>query len=146
MSAVGFWRSIGHEAPSREQIAAVAGYKPSSGGFNNLIGGLKTAGLLDIPRPGSVCLADGAPFDQLSPEEARAKMLGVLSGAQQKLVDAMLGSEAMTREELANATEYSAGSGGFNNLIGSLCTIGILEKPAPGMVEMSGWAVEVLSP
>ena len=35
--------------------------------------------------------------------------------------------------------------GGFNNLIGSLCTIGILDKPAPGAVAVSAWAREVLS-
>lgn len=144
MAAVGFWRSIDHDAPSREQVAAVAGYKPSAGGFNNLIGGLKTAGLLDIPRPGHVGLAEGAHFNELSTGEARDKMLSVLSGSQRRLVDAMLDGQAMTREDLAKATDYSAGSGGFNNLIGSLCTIGILEKPSPGMVEISDWAAEVL--
>lgn len=145
LSSVAFWKSIGHDAPTREQVAAVAGYKPSSGGFNNLIGSLKTAGYLDIPMPGRVSLTDAAPYDGLSPEEARDKMLAVLSAPQRKIVDAALGYESATRAEIARDTEYSEGSGGFNNLIGSLCTLGILEKPAPGAVAVSAWAREVLA-
>ena len=68
-----------------------------------------------------------------------------LSAPQRKIVDAAMGYESATRAEIAAATEYSEGSGGFNNLIGSLCTLDILEKPAPGSIAVSAWAREVLS-
>ncbi len=144
LNAVGFWRAIGHEAPTREQVAAVAGYSPSSGGFNNLIGGLKTAGHLDIPQPGRVSLADGAYFEDMTADQARTKMRAVLSNPQLKLVDAALGLDQISRDDLGAATEYSPSSGGFNNLIGSLSTLGIFMKPAPGYVAVSDWAREVL--
>lgn len=145
LNAVGFWKAIGHDAPTREQIAAVAGYSPSSGGFNNLIGGLKTNGYLEIPQPGRVALSATAPFEDMTPDEARAKMRGVLTNPQIRLLDAALETEEVSREDLGAKTEYSPNSGGFNNLIGSLSTLGIFLKPAPGYVAVSPWAREVLS-
>lgn len=143
LASLGFWKSIGHDAPTRPQVAAVAGYSPSSGGFNNLIGGLNTAGLIAIPMQGRVALA--TDYGALSPDEAREKMLDVLSGPQRKLVDAALQStDAISRDALGEATGYSASSGGFNNLIGSLSTLGIFTKPVPGHVALSDWAREVL--
>lgn len=143
LSSLAFWASVGHKAPTRAQVAAVAGYSPSSGGFNNLIGGLNTAGKVSIPQAGRVALATLYPG--YSQAEAAEKMRSVLSAPQWKLVDVGLGFDKMTREQLAKATDYSANSGGFNNLIGSLCTLDILRKPGPGMVEISDWAREVLS-
>lgn len=142
--ALNFWRSIGHDQPRREQVAAVAGYSPSSGGFNNLLGSMRTAGWIDYPVPGVIMLtADvGAA---LSPDEARNKMLSVLSNPQRKIIDAIDPAEpAISRDRLGELTDYSPTSGGFNNLIGSLCTLGILHKPRPGEVALSDWAAELL--
>lgn len=50
----------------------------------------------------------------------------------------------LTRDELATRTGYTASSGGFNNLIGSLCALAIFEKPRPGSVALSEWARQVL--
>lgn len=146
LNAVGFWKAIRHDAPTREQIAAVAGYSPSSGGFNNLIGGLKTGGYLEIPQPGRVSLSATAPYEDMTPDEARAKMRSVLRNAQLKLLDAALARDGeISRDDLGAETEYSPSSGGFNNLIGSLSTLGIFVKPTPGYVAVSDWAREVLS-
>lgn len=145
LSSVGFWRNIGNSAPTREQVAAVAGYAPSTGNFNNIIGGLRTAGHLVIPQAGRVALTEDAPFDDLTPTEARDRLLSVFSAPQRKLVDAVANGDPMTREELASATGYTPGTGNFNNLIGSLCTIDVLRKPGPGVVQISDWAAEVLA-
>jgi hypothetical protein len=144
MASLAFWKSVGHDAPTRPQVAAVAGYSPSSGGFNNLIGSLNTAGHIMIPMQGRVALA--SDYESLTPDEARQKMRSVLSGAQRKLLDAALahGSE-LSRDDLGAKTDYSPTPGGFNNLIGSLSTLGIFVKPAPGYVAVSDWAREVLS-
>lgn len=144
LASVAFWKGIGHEAPSREQVAAVAGYSPSSGGFNNLIGSLKTLGYLDIPQPGRVALTSAAPYEDMTPNEAREKMRAVLSNPQLRLVDAALEGSEMSRDDLGAKTGYSPSSGGFNNLIGSLSTLGIFTKPAPGYVAVSEWARKIL--
>lgn len=49
-----------------------------------------------------------------------------------------------TRDDLGARTDYSPSSGGFNNLIGSLSTLGLIAKPAPGYVALSDWAQELL--
>jgi hypothetical protein len=146
LASIGFWASVGTDEPSRAQVAGVAGYSPSSGGFNNLLGQLNTAGLITIPKPGHVALAEGAPYDALNQNEAKGKVMSVLSVPQQKLAVAVLLEDGpMSRDDLAAATDYSPTSGGFNNLIGALCTLTVFEKPSPGMVSLSAWAREVLA-
>lgn len=146
LASIGFWHSVGTDAPTRSQVGGVAGYSPSSGGFNNLLGALNSAGLITIPSAGRIALTDGAPYDPLSTDEAREKVNSVLSGPQRKLVDALVdhSGDAMTRDDLGARTEYSPSSGGFNNLIGSLCSLTIFEKPSAGNVALSAWAKEVL--
>lgn len=142
LRSLAMWRDLGHETPSREMVAAASGYSPSSGGFNNLLGSLASAGAIGKPMPGHVSLLVGA--DDMSPEEGRDMLLGYLSNQQRKLVDALNGAGDMSRDALGERTGYSASSGGFNNLIGSLSTLGLITKPAPGYVALSPWAQELL--
>lgn len=146
LASLSFWASVGHDAPTREQVAGVAGYSPGSGGYNNILGALATAGLIEKPQLGRVALAAGAPSVELSADEARDRLLSVLTGPERKIVDALLpdGTGGVARDEVASRTEYSAGSGGFNNLIGHLCTLCVLTKPGTGQVALADWAVQVL--
>lgn len=144
LNSLTFWRSIDHEAPTREQVAAVAGYKAGSGNFNNILGTLRTMGAIEYPGSGLVSLQTSVG-DLLEASEARAMMLSKLTGSQKKIVEAAKGHEKLTREEMAERTEFSAGSGNFNNLLGSLRTIGILTYPRSGEVALSDWAAELLA-
>jgi hypothetical protein len=146
LRSLAMWKSLGHDTPSREMVAAVAGYSPSSGGFNNLLGSLgpKATGAIGIPAPGRVALeTDG--IDVPSIDEGCELLLSILSNPQKKLVGALNGAGAISREELGEATGYSASSGGFNNLIGSLNTLGVSFVPAQGRVSLSDWAQELLN-
>ena len=138
------WKSLGHESPSREMVAAVAGYRPSSGGFNNLLGGLATMGAVGKPMPGHVSLlVDG--IEVIGKDDGRDLLLSVLSNPQKRIVGALIDHpNARTREQVGELTGYSASSGGFNNLLGSLGTLGIVVKPQPGYVALSDWAQELL--
>lgn len=144
MRALAMWLSIGHATPSREMVAAVAGYSPSSGGFGNLLGSLKTVGAIDYPMPGHVtALANGmvAP----SREDGCHMLWANLSNPQRKIVHALIGHGGSTRAELGADTGYSPSSGGFGNLLGSLRTLGIIDYPTSGTVVMSDWAQELLA-
>lgn len=143
LRSLAMWKALGHAHPSREMVAAASGYSPSSGGFNNLLGGLVTAGAIGKPMPGHLSLL--MDVDEMSAEEGREMLLGYLSNPQRKLVDALNGAGDMSRDDLGAATEYSPSSGGFNNLIGSLSTLGLIAKPAPGFVALSDWAQELLT-
>lgn len=145
LASISFWASVGHAQPTREQVAGVAGYSPGSGGFNNILGTLATQGLIDKPGTGRVSLTASAPVLSMTPSEAREKLISVLSGPERRIVDALGGStDPVARDEVARRTDYSAGSGGFNNLIGHLCTLCVLTKPGTGQVALSPWAAEVI--
>jgi hypothetical protein len=60
--------------------------------------------------------------------------MSVLSGPQQKLVEAAADVPDITRDELAERTGYSASSGGFNNLVGALCTLDISKSRGPAVL------------
>lgn len=144
LRALAMWRALGHEAPSREMVAAVAGYSPSSGGFNNLLGGLGTMGAIGKPMQGCVSLQlEGV--DVISKEEGRDLLIGTLSNPQRRIVGVLVDSGARSRDDVGQFTGYSPSSGGFNNLLGSLGTLGILVKPQQGHVALSDWAQELLS-
>jgi hypothetical protein len=143
LRSLAMWKALDHENPSREMVAAASGYSPSSGGFNNLLGGLATAGAIGKPMPGHLNLL--MAVDDMSPEEGREMLLGYLSNPQRRLVDALNGAGSMSRDDLGNRTEYAPSSGGFNNLIGSLSTLGLISKPAAGYVALSDWAQELLT-
>lgn len=142
LRSLAMWRALGHDSPTREMVAAASGYSPSSGGFNNLLGGLATMGAIGKPGPALVSLQTDAA--DMAVEEGQAMMWGNLSAPQQKLVRAVTRMGEVSREQLGEATEYSASSGGFNNLIGSLNTLGIFVKPKQGYVALSDWAQRLL--
>lgn len=144
LRSLAMWKSLGHDAPSREMVAAGAGYAPGSGGFNNLIGGLGTMGALSIPAAGRITLTTDQ-IDTPTIDEGRDALLSILSNPHKKLVAALNGTGAMTREQLAEASGYAAGSGGFNNLIGKLNTLGISYVPSQGQICLSDWAQELLN-
>lgn len=142
LQSLAMWRSLGHDAPSREMVAAAAGYRPSSGGFNNLLGGLATAGAISKPSPGHLSLA--REFEVVTREEGRSMLLASLSAPQKKIIAALLNVGSRSRDQVGDDTGYSASSGGFNNLLGSLTTLGIIVKPQQGYVALSDWAQELL--
>lgn len=146
MAALGFWTSIGFERPLREQVAAVAGYAPGSGNFNNLLGSLKAKGEISYPVPGTVRIENSARVIDMSHEEAATALRGVLSKPQLKLVEALLGlpDAHVSRIELAGRTGYAHGSGNFNNLVVSLRSISLISYPTNGMVALEDWVRRVL--
>lgn len=144
MASLAFWKSIGHDAPTREQVAAVAGYRPGSGNFNNLIGGLSTLGKTTVPMPG--CLSLNTEFEALSSEEAQAKLWSIFENPQRRLVEAAIAASGdLARDELASNAGYAPGSGHFNNIAGSLTSMDVLQRSAQGRLQISDWAREVLA-
>lgn len=141
-----FWKNVGIDEPSREQVAMVAGYKPSGGRFRNLLGGLRTGGVVDYPAEGRVRILPDAPVTAvtMSLDMARAFVRSVLSPSQLNLATAVPQHRTISRQDLAEATEYDAQGGRFRNLLGSLRTLNILIYPSDGMVSRSAWASELL--
>ena len=144
MASLAFWKSVGQDTPTREQVAAVAGYKPGSGNFNNIIGSLGTAGQTTVPATGRLAL--NVDYNPLTQEEAKTQLWLVFDNPQRKLVDAAKAVTGdLSRDELATNAGYQPGSGNFNNIAGKLTTMDVLIRSGTGRLALSDWAREVLS-
>lgn len=142
LEALSFWNDLGFTSPSREQVGVVAGYSPSSGGFGNLLGKLRSDGLIDYPRPGEISLTDAGAA--VAPESDKGssvldRLANVLSRPQMAVLSALPEGATLSKSEVAEAAGYSATSGGFGNLLGSLRTLKIIDYPSPGHVAAEGW-------
>lgn len=146
IDALAWWAALGFPAPTRTQLAFVAGYKPNTGTFNTYLGALSTAGLIEYPQRGHVGLTGegrsvakdpGVP----SAAELRQRVSGILSGPQNRLLDALTETwpDPLTRQELAERAGYQPNTGTFNTYLGSLSTLGIVDYPERGQVRAQDW-------
>jgi hypothetical protein len=145
LEALAFWAGLGISAPTRYQLAAAAGYSPTSGGFGNVIGSLRAAGYVEYPGDGRAALTEAGHAVAPTPAGGRARdrLKAVLSAPQAKVLDALPhDGSPMSRETLADATGYSATSGGFGNLLGSLRSLGLVSYPRQGFVAVETWVWE----
>lgn len=144
LASLGFWKSIGHDEPTRPQIAAIAGYAHTSGSFRNIISSLNSAGLISTPVTGCLSLTERAPYDSLDSRQARDLLFSIMDGPQKRVVEVLLTGATETRESVAARSGYEPTSGSFRNIISSLNVLGVLTKPSAGAVRISDWAAEVL--
>jgi hypothetical protein len=69
---------------------------------------------------------------------ARAKR--VLGGSEGRLLEILHESREETpKTKLAEAAGFSPNSGGFNNYLGHMRTLGFVEYPQPGQVKCADW-------
>jgi len=147
LNAAAWWGAFGIDKPKREQVAFIAGYSPTSGGFYNLLGGLRTMGLLDYPSGGLVSLTEAgqeradAPAIAPTRDEFHRHVRGKLSGSQLRVFDPILAAwpNEIASDAVAEQAGYSASSGGFFNLRGSLRTLGLIDYPTGGQCRAEDW-------
>lgn len=147
LDALAWWGAFGIDQPTNEQIGFVAGYSPGSGNFNNLRGQLRAAGLIAYPSGGRASLTESGRGVARQPDTAptrgafHAAVRAKLKAPQLRLLDPALGAypKSLSTDDLAAVSGYSAGSGNFNNLRGSLRTLDLIVYPQPGYVRASDW-------
>jgi hypothetical protein len=119
------------EVLSEATIRTLTGYRPG-GGFNNILGTLRTAGLLRgfaITEAGLAAVPPEA-LQKRTGEGLRNLWRGRLQPREWKVLEAVLArgpGAVVTPEELATLTGYAAGTGGFNNILGKLRSAALLE-------------------
>jgi hypothetical protein len=143
VDALGFWLSVGAPAASRAQVAAVSGYSVKSSGFDKTLSQLSTAGVVSRPTSGALTLVDQSKAILMDAGEARARLLSVLGPAQRRVLGAF-NAAAATREEIAERSNYSNTSSGFDKTLSQLSSIGVVTRPAPGMLDLADWVREIL--
>lgn len=120
---------------TKKQLGILCVYSTKGGRFNNILGALRSAGYIEgkdtvrITDTGLAALGEWTPLpqgaelleywrQQLQPSEA--KVLDVIADAHPR---------ALTKEQVAAATEppYEPSGGRFNNILGKLRTLGLIE-------------------
>jgi uncharacterized protein len=142
LDALGWLQAANLYPAPRARLGWVAGYKASGGRFNNLLGGMKTAGLIDYPGQGLVGFTEAGvakarvPDTPLTPDAMQQLVLGNIPPSEGKVLRALIEvyPEELSRDELGARTDYDAGGGRFTNVVGKLRTLGLVEYPMQGLV------------
>lgn len=113
------------------QIGAMTGYRHSSGGFNNAISKLRQHGYIHYDN-GMAQIADqNLVRDYVDDQPNKIEdWVNKLGACEKKIYEIVLESPdaEFSKDEIANMTGYSAGSGGFNNAISRLNTLGLIRR------------------
>lgn len=127
---------------SKEQIGAMTGYSPGSGGFNNAISKLFSSGLINR-ESGKISSMTQYEENILSlintPENMSLEVwLTKLGKCSREIYQLCLKHyvQKFDKNQLAEMTGYSVGSGGFNNAISQLITLGLISR-TNGMIHLN---------
>lgn len=137
------WLELHGVYPARkETLAAVAGVSPTSGGYFNNLGSLRSSGLVEYPVPGTVAFTDAGRKLAHIPDDDRPvheRWLSVVTNPQQAILRALIEihPRSIAKDELAERIGVSATSGGYFNNLGRLRTLGAVDYPQPGYVALT---------
>jgi rubrerythrin len=142
LNGLAFLHGIGVAQADKTQLALLIGVSPTSGGYFNNLGALRSSGLIDYPTGGTVALTDagastastnGVPTTTNELHDAiRAK----LQPAKWKILEALIAiyPKSIAKAALAERIEVSPTSGGYFNNLGSLRSLGLIGYPRPSEV------------
>jgi hypothetical protein len=140
LDALAMGQSMGRTRLSRLWIGIFVKASPTSSAFGNNLGALRSAGLIDYVD-GQVQLTDAGlekanPSPRISQKEALALLLNYLPPARRRIMEVLLPlmTEAIGRDELAEAVNASPTSSAFGNNLGALRSLGMIDYPASGKV------------
>lgn len=143
LNAIAWFNAIGNHAPRKEAVALIAGVRPTSGGYKNDLGRLRSKSMLDYPEPNYVAMTDlgkqtahEVKLDISGNEAFHREVLSKLKGPEQNVLRPLLDDwREMPKDELAGLTPYEPTSGGYKNILGTLRTMGLIDYPRPGYVK-----------
>jgi uncharacterized protein len=119
---------------SKVQVAVLTGYAASGGGFNNYLGALRSRGLIEgdgdrltITEAGIQALGSWEPLPTGS--ALIDYWRGRLGKAERLILETLTHAypAALNKEEIAARAGYEANGGGFNNALGRLRTLELVE-------------------
>lgn len=146
-----FLASFPERSWSKAQVGIATGYSPSSGGFNNSLSELTTKGLI-CRNDGKLQISDGDISTYLGPdfepqEYSIDTFKSKLGKCEREIYEVLLSRphDIFNKETLANETEsnYSPGSGGFNNALSTLNTLELISRDR-GTIKLNPELLELL--
>jgi len=119
---------------TQQQVAMLTGYAVNGGGFNNALGALRSAGMLEGTKSGLRATQSGldalGAFEPMPTGQALIDFwLSKFGKAERLILEYLIGvwPEPASRDDIAAATGYEPNGGGFNNAIGKLRTLTLLK-------------------
>ena len=141
LNAIFWWKALGVEQPVRAQVAFVSGYKPSTGNFNNILGKLKSRGLVDYPGPKRVSLTlEGMKAFVSGYKPSTGNFNNILGKLKSRGLVDYPGPKrvSLTLEGMkAFVSGYKPSTGNFNNILGKLKSRGLVDYPGPKRVSLT---------
>lgn len=142
LDALALFESLGLDTPDKSNVAVFADASPTSGGYKNNLGMLRSAGLLDYPKNGLVSLTTAGRALANSPQniatlaDLHAAWFDKLPESKNKILRVLIEvyDNALTKEECAALVGASPTSGGYKNNLGSLRSLGLIDYPKQGYV------------
>jgi DNA segregation ATPase FtsK/SpoIIIE-like protein len=142
LDALAWLESVGVMQAQKSQLALLAEASPTSSGYSNNLGALRTGGLINYPAPGAVALSEAGRQCSNQPETPpttatlQAAVLARLPRPKARILEVLINAypESIDKAELATAAGASATSSGYSNNLGSLRSLGLIEYPQPGQV------------
>jgi hypothetical protein len=131
----------------KKTLAAVSGVSPSSSSYENNLGALRTAGLIDYPLPAHVGFTDaGRAAAGVSHDDGRQvheQWFEIVSRPQRAILEALVQAhpDPLTKELLAETVGVSAGSSSYENNLGALRSLGAVDYPAPKQVGLTRYVM-----
>jgi hypothetical protein len=145
LQALNWWHALGHEQPTRVQVAAIAKWKPKGSNLRNRLSELSSKGLVVYPRDGLVSMTDDGAAVAPAPDEMGLidSLKAVMTGPQKQLFEQLLlsGSEPVTRDELATAVKWEPGGSNLRNRLSELSAMEVVTYPGKGNVALQDWVV-----
>lgn len=131
---------------TKAQVAIACGYSASSGGFNNALSELNTAGVLNR-EGGKLSAVPPLPFEIEPQPYSIETFKSKLGKCEREIYEVLLENptRAYSKSDLANntATTYSHESGGFNNSLARLNTLELIVRDR-GMIMLNPELLELM--
>jgi hypothetical protein len=150
LNALAAFETLGLRSVARHNLAVWSDQSPTSSGYTNNLGRLRSLGLIAYPGPNLVVLT--APGRQLAQVEIPISSLDDLhqawytrlSNPQARILQALVERypDEVDKTGLAQAAGQSPTSSGYTNNLGKLRSLGLIAYPRPGYVA----ATELLFP
>lgn len=142
LNGLAFLHGIGVVPADKTQLALIVGVSPTSGGYFNNLGALRSEGLIEYPFGGTVGLTkagaamastDGVPKHT---EELHEAIRAKLPPPKWRILEALIAvyPQALAKDQLAERIGVSPTSGGYFNNLGSLRSLGLIDYPRPSEV------------
>lgn len=148
LDSLGWWEAVGVDVPTKIQVGFIAGYrvgKKVGGTYGNVLGQLRSKGLIDYPRQGSVALTTEGrnlfnPLHIDPTEEAlQAAIMERLDNPERRVLAGAIEvyPDSISKIDLGERAGYTVGGkvgGTYGNILGRLRSLGLIDYPQQGHV------------